>query len=90
LGSAACGIDLIVLDQHHIRGPCQHSHCGIGYYTGLMHRIEPEEFGLLAPWSRKQTLEKVAIILGLVIGAWKSVAWYASGNVGDWCFISLC
>ncbi len=56
----------------------------------MEHRIEPEESWLLAPWRRKKTYEKVAIILGLAIGAWQSVEGFERGYVSDWLFMSLC
>lgn len=56
----------------------------------MEHRIEPEESWLLAPWRRKKTYEKVAIILGLVFGAWQTVEGYERGYVSDWFFISSC
>ena len=54
----------------------------------MEHRIEPEESWLLAPWRRKKTYEKVAIILGLAIGAWQSVEWFERGYASDWFFMS--
>ncbi len=56
----------------------------------MEHRIEPEESWLLAPWRRKKTYEKVAIILGLAIGVWQSVERFERGYVSDWLFMSLC
>ena len=56
----------------------------------MEHRIEPEESWLLAPWRRKKTYEKVAIIVGLAIGVWQSVEQFERGYVSDWLFMSLC
>ena len=51
-------------------------------------RIEPEESWLLAPWSRKKTSEKAAIILWIVICAWQTVELYERGHLLDWFWIS--
>ncbi len=53
-------------------------------------RIEPEESWLLAPWSRKKTYEKLAILLGLILGVWQTIEWYERGHAVDWLWISLC
>ncbi len=54
----------------------------------MEHKIEPEESWLLAPWRRKKTYEKVAIILGLAIGVWQSVERFERGYASDWFFMS--
>ena len=55
----------------------------------MEHRIEPEESWWLAPWHRKKTSEKVAIILGVVFCAWQTVERYERGYLVDWFSISL-
>lgn len=52
-------------------------------------RIEPEESWWIAPWRRKKTHEKVAIVLGLVFCAWQTVGFYDRGYFLDWFWISL-
>ncbi|MYB51087.1 MAG: hypothetical protein F4X77_02635 [Acidobacteriia bacterium] len=51
-------------------------------------RIEPEAAWWLAPWNRKTTSEKVAIILGIVFSAWQTVELYETGHPLAWFWIS--
>lgn len=55
----------------------------------MEHRIEAEESWLLAPWRRKKTSERVAVILWIVICVWKTVELYERGYLLDWFWISL-
>jgi len=50
----------------------------------MEHRIEPEVSWWLAPWHRKKTSEKIAIILGIVFCAWQTVELYERGYLVDW------
>ena len=54
----------------------------------MEHRIEPEVSWWLAPWHRKKTSGKIAIILGIVYCAWQTVELYERGYLIDWFWIT--